>query len=229
MLSMRSADFASTDGYPVGVMLGAAALALLFSVTIQQVTHAVTMAHEGGHALIGTLVGGRLKNVTLGENGSGATDIPVPSWLGHILTALAGYLGPSGFGLVGVGLLKSGNPAEVLWVTIVLLTVLLWFFGNLALVVKVVALGGFLILVEHYGNPGLQMIVVLTWVWWLLIGAVVDAVNLVGITVSGDSGSDAHHLFQSTWIPGPIWALLFVAGTLAALVFGGSTLLGMTA
>jgi hypothetical protein len=215
--------------YPQVSIVVAAVLALLLSVAGHAATHAVTMAHEGGHALVGVLMGGKLQNVTFSPQQRGATRVSVPGWLGDILTDLAGYLGPSMFGLIGVGLLKSGNPAEVLWVTIVLLAMLLFFSGNFLIVAKVVAFGGFLLVVEHYGSAPVQEIVVLTWVWWLLIGAVVDVFELIRITVSGDDSSDAYHLFQSTWIPGPIWGLVFLAGTVAALYAGGTTLLGMAA
>src|SRR5213595_2294358 len=87
--------------------LTAAFLAWLLAVPLYVVTQFVaTVAHEGGHALV-------------------ATDAGEPPWLFAIFIGMAGYLGPSTFGLLAVALLIRGLNDAVLWASIGFLLLML--------------------------------------------------------------------------------------------------------
>src|ERR1700760_2700542 len=103
----------SVPGYVWTTGVVAAVLALpLWRVSL----YAITVAHEGGHALIGLLFGGKLgkKKIHLFPDGGGVTYIENKG-VGRVLMLLAGYLGPSAVGYAGAELLVHDvSPGTVL-------------------------------------------------------------------------------------------------------------------
>src|SRR5690348_7286751 len=83
--------------------MGAAALLIvMFRYVWHIARNAVTIAHEGGHALVALLCGRRLAGVRLHSDTSGVTvSYGKPRGLGMILTVAAGYVTPSLLGLGG--------------------------------------------------------------------------------------------------------------------------------
>src|ERR1700712_2895612 len=72
--------------------------------------HTITVAHEGGHAMFGVLLGQKVKGVRV-TAGGGVTKLPPKMpWLADLIITLAGYLGPSALGLGGAFLLLRGQP-----------------------------------------------------------------------------------------------------------------------
>ncbi len=74
------------------------------------------MAHEGAHATVHSATGRRVVRVTLSSNGEGAT-FSTGSGRG-ILGGVAGYLGPSAFGLAAAELIRVGHAVALLWAAI---------------------------------------------------------------------------------------------------------------
>jgi hypothetical protein len=70
-------------------------------------THAITIAHEGGHAMVGSLFGLVVQRIRVNTGGNGGTSFRPGNddWLAWVMAALAGYLGPSLFGLAGAWML----------------------------------------------------------------------------------------------------------------------------
>ena len=66
------------------------------------------MAHEGAHALVGFFLFRSVRGVTLYSDGTGATEISPTTGFGAIPIALAGYVGPSAFGLGAAKLIEPG-------------------------------------------------------------------------------------------------------------------------
>jgi len=61
-------------------------------------THAITIAHEGAHAMFGSLAGLFVKKITLERGGGGGTSFsrPPKEWglFQTLISVMAGYLGP---------------------------------------------------------------------------------------------------------------------------------------
>jgi hypothetical protein len=213
---------------------GTGLLALALVVVLRPVvSHTTTTAHEGGHALFVVMLGGRLHGVRVDRDNSGLTTYSGIRGLDRFLVALAGYLAPSMFGLLGAALLVSGEAAAVLVMSLVLLGLLLLTIRNVFGALVVSALVGLVWWTLSDGSTGLQEIVAFTWVWVLLISGVVDVLGLRGIRRAmrqagdRDRSSDAYQLGRMTLLPGALWVLFFLLATLAALVLGGSMLLGV--
>ncbi len=211
---------------PAVVMSGI--LGLVLGTFLYEAAQAVTMAHEGAHAIFAVLAGGKLRGIRLHPGGGGVTHFEGVGWLGRILASFVGYVGPTLFGLLGAALVRTGQPASVLWATLVLLVLLLFTMNNLNGFVKVLLFGGLVAAICRYGSSDVQVFAALTWVWWLLIGAVVGVLKLASIVQSGQGSTDAHNLRALTWIPATVWVLVFLTGTVAGLLTGAGILLGLS-
>ena len=102
-------------------LLEEAALVPLYVVT----QFVATVAHEGGHALVATVLFQKVRSIRLYRNAGGGTDAGEPPWLFAIFIGMAGYLGPSTFGLLAVALLIRGLNDAVLWASIGFLLLML--------------------------------------------------------------------------------------------------------
>jgi len=88
--------------------------------------NAITIAHEGGHALLAVLTGRRLRGIRLHSDTSGLTlSAGRPSGPRMMLTLLAGYIAPSLVGLGGAWLLGGNRIMLLLWLAVILLLVML--------------------------------------------------------------------------------------------------------
>lgn len=216
----------------VVVLAGILAL-LITTVGWPTLRHIIGMAHLGGYATAGSLVGGRVGSLKLGR-GRGLPKYDYPGRrLSKAVIALAGYTGPPAFGLLGSFLLVKGQVEAVLWVSLVLLFLLLvsvanW-FGRLAVILTGVALWA----IARYAPDGLRELFAVTWVWFLLIGGVAHIVDLRRIrrTMKADKKpdkeSDVMKLWQLAWVPPPIGVALFWLLSVAALVLGAGIMLGL--
>ena len=184
------------------------------------VEHFQAMAHEGAHALVGSVMGFGIKGVTLSGETRGETEYLRAPDTGprRTLTRFVGYLGPSGFGLCAAKLIESGYVVAVLWIAIVLLGVLLLLIRKSFAIISVPAVIVLLALVIRHAHDGLEEVIVYGMTWLLLISGVRVAV------ADGAGAGDAGNLSRTTHIPSQIWALLWLGGTLLAVVVGGKWL-----
>jgi hypothetical protein len=203
------------------VVLGALLLAVLLVSSLWFVVgHAITIAHEGGHALGAILVGSRVTGVRLNRDRTGLTQSGITTWLASLPFLAVGYVAPSLFGLAGAFVLARGRADVVLWASIALLGLLLTATRNLFGWVSIVVTGLLLYLAAVKASPGLEALAACTWVWLLLVG------GLVHIVQHGRRGADHAALRKKTWIPALLWAFLFTFVALAAIVAAVSLLLG---
>lgn len=216
------------------LVIGTGLLALLAMVALWGISkHTITIAHEGGHAMFASGTGGRVHSVKLERTGDGVTRSADASKTAGIFVSLAGYLGPSLFGLLGALLLSQGKTVAVLWLTLAFLVLMLLQIANVFGFLSVIATGAVVYLVARYASSGVQTVFAYTWIWFLLMGGTKSVVELhaarrVGSrTGKPDKGSDAVVLRQSTRVPAPLWVGFFFLATLAALFFGGAILFGM--
>ena len=194
-------------------------IVVAFELTWMIVRHIVVMAHEGAHAIFASLSGRGVESIKLKLNGDGAT---TPKRGGGVSSTaaigVAGYVGPSVFGLGAAELIQSGYILSMFWVALALLIVLLlavrWSFGF----VTVFLAGALAFFIAKYMPAHTQVIAAYVIAWLLLLS---------GIRVIIDHGlraQDAKILRDATHIPRLIWSGLWLAGALAALFIGGRML-----
>jgi hypothetical protein len=212
---------------PTGTAWSAALVAWIAAVPLWRFTrYTITIAHEGGHTLLGVLLGAGVGRVTVDRGGGGGTQFRnrMP-WLVDLVVTLGGYLGPSAVGLGGVALLLHGRPYWVLWCSLGLLALIVLKVRTLVGVAAVVGTGALLFWVARHGSEAVVTGFAHGWVWFLLIGGVRQISTLFQVTRAGDPTSDVAVLSRLTWLPGVIWLGVFWAGTMVALVWGGALLL----
>ena len=189
---------------------------------------AVTIAHEGGHALAASAVGVRVKHIQIHANGDGGTAFANLDSPGRdFLTTVAGYLAPPLFGTAGAILLSTGRVRAVLWLSLVLVAAGLWLAKGRFSVGAMVALGGVLFLVIRYAGAGAQTFFTYTWIWFLLIGGIRTVLILSDLRAEAkDTSSDAFVLGRLTSLPAAVFVGFFAVVSFAALVAGGLIMAG---
>jgi peptidase M50B-like protein len=202
-------------------LVGLAALVVVFLPFLWPlVEHFNVMAHEGAHAVVGSIMGFGIKVVKLDVESRGETAYLNAPETGprRTLTRFVGYLGPSGFGLCAAKLIETGHAVAALWIAIMLLVLLLFLIRKSFAIISVPAAIALLALVVRDAHDGVEEVVVYGMTWLLLLSGVRVAV------AHGAGAGDADNLRRTTGIPRLIWALLWLAGTLLAVGVGGKWL-----
>ncbi|MQY13597.1 hypothetical protein SRB5_37470 [Streptomyces sp. RB5] len=210
----------------IGATAAVALLAVLTGTPWRLLRNAVTIAHEGGHALVALLTGRQLTAIRLHSDTSGLTvSRGKPHGPGMVLTAAAGYTAPSLLGLAGAWLLASNHITALLWGAVLLLAAMLIMIRNAYGVLSVVLTGAAFFLVSWFAGPDVQAAFAYWSVWFLLIGGVRPVQELQRKRARGRApSSDADQLARLTHAPATLWVFLFYAVSLGALA-GGATLL----
>jgi hypothetical protein len=187
----------------------------------------ITIAHEGGHALVAVLAGRRLRGIRLHSDTSGLTVTKGrASGPGMVFSLLAGYLTPSLLGVVGALLLSAGRVTLMLWVTLLLLLAMLVMIRNVYGGLAVVVVGAIVFAVSWYASLTVQSGFAYAGVWFLLLGGVRPVGELQRLRRRGHApDSDADQLAGVTHVPALFWVGFFGLVNLAALAFGGYLLL----
>ncbi len=213
--------------YLLVVLTAAAALAVVIERRFWQLfRNAITIAHEGGHALVAVLCGRRLRSIRLHSDTSGLTVTRGrPTGLGMVLTLMAGYLFPSLIGLGGAILLAAHRITLGLWIFICLLLLMLFMIRNLYGALAVIVTGGVAFIVSWYASSQVQAVFAYFAVWLLLIGGVRPLFELAGQRRRREvHGSDVDQLAGLTHVAGIIWLGVFTAVTGIVLALGVSLL-----
>lgn len=189
---------------------------------------ASVVAHEGGHALVARLLSQPVMSIRFDRHGGGVTATRAdPPWLAQVPIALAGYLGPSLFGLLAAWLLIRGAAVMVLWASVAFLTIMLLVVRGLLGWLLVPVLMAAILWVALTVEDPLQTWLTYVWVWFLLIAGVQEMLLLMTTKAYKVDASDPAQLRRLTLLPSAAWAFLLLAGTVAALVYGGVMLLGI--
>jgi hypothetical protein len=189
--------------------------------------HVVTVAHEGGHAVVAVLAGRRLSGIRLHSDTSGLTvSRGRPTGLGMVMTLLAGYTAPALVGLGAAWVLAQGRPVALLWGVLLLLALLLLQIRNLfgLWVVLVCGLGAFA--VTWWASAEVQQWAAWTLTWFLLLGAPRAVLELARSRRSSRGTSDPDQLARLTRVPAVLWVFGFVVVTVGAAVLASRMLLG---
>jgi hypothetical protein len=193
----------------------------------------ITIAHEGGHALVSVLSGRKLDGIRLHPDSSGVTySRGRRTGPGLVLTAAAGYVMPSLLGAGAAALLAERHLTAMLWLALMLLAATFLairnVFGAVAVLITAVAVFA----VSYYAPPAVQAGFAYLAAWFLLFGGVRPVLELArgrrrNLTRSPQAwtrGSDADQLARMTGVPAGLWVALFALVALAALAVGASLL-----
>jgi hypothetical protein len=186
---------------------------------------AITVVHEGGHAVAAILAGRKVTAVHLRSDASGVTlHRGSLSWTARVITAAAGFPAPGVVGAVGAWLIADhhvtwwlaaltglGLAMAVLWVRNL--------FGVAVMAVWLAGLGWLL----RWGTAGGDALVGAVIAWYLSLGGLRAAAELFR-----DHGpSDAADLGRLIRLPAVVGKVLFVAiatggvACCATLLFSG--------
>jgi hypothetical protein len=176
------------------------------------------MAHEGAHAATGSLLGFSPSGVELNPDATGGTSFSAMHGPRAIVIGAIGYLGPSLFGLGAAKLIETGHVTAVLWFAVLLLVFLLFLIRKSFGMISVPAAIALLAVVMRYTHNGLEEFIVYGITWLLLLSGVRTAI------ADGAKAGDAARLSTMTHLPRQFWALLWLIGTLLAVVIGGKWL-----
>ena len=199
----------------------ALALALIIPRQVWPVTrNVVTIAHEGAHAFVALCCGRRLDGIRLHSDTSGVTiSAGKPTGIGMVLTAAAGYVGPSLLGLGAAAVLNTGHATAMLLGVLVLLIAMLIMIRNAYGALIVLVVGALTYAVLAYTPPTVQSAFAYLLVWFLVLASPRPVRELQGHRKAGNAAeSDADQLAALTGIPGFAWVVLFALITIAVII-----------
>jgi hypothetical protein len=179
----------------------------------------VTLVHEAGHAGVAVLTGRRLNGIRLHTDTSGLTvSSGKPRGPGMIATAAAGYLAPAVLGLVSIVLAESDRTAWTLYAGLATMALMLAFIRNWFGLLVVAAVGAAVALLIWRAPADVQDFTARTFAWFLLIAAPRATVDLWSHRRRARTRTtDADVLARLTVLPAPVWNVVFLVLTVAAL------------
>ncbi len=187
----------------------------------------VTIAHEGGHAVVGLLAGRRLAGIRLHSDTSGLTVTRGrPSGPGMVAMLMAGYLAPAALGLVAAVMLLNGYALGLMWVCALGLGLMLLQIRNFHGFAVVIAAIAILVVVSWYAPIPVQALFAYLLTWILLFAAPRPVIELARQRQRARTpNSDPDQLARLTRVPAGGWLMLFLAANCAGLVVGTAVLL----
>ena len=214
-------------------LTAAVAFVVVASHRIWQVSrNVVTLAHEGGHAVVSIASGRRLDGIRLHSDTSGVTSSRgKPYGLGLILTTAAGYVFPSLLGLGAAWLLAVRHATFLLWLVLLLLAAAFIAIRNAYGFLAVLATAVVVFAVSRFASLRAQELFAYLFAWFLLFGGVRPIFELQrrrrrgGGRASGALASDADQLALLTGVPGGAWVFTFAVVAIGALIAGTFLLL----
>jgi hypothetical protein len=209
----------------IGLTAVAALVVVLTTPAWRLAGKVITIAHEGGHALVSVLSGRRLDGIRLHSDSSGVTySRGRGTGPGLVLTAAAGYVMPSLLGAGAAWLLAERHLTAMLWLTLALLAATFLAIRNLYGALAVLVTAGGVFVVSYYATPAVQAGFAYLAAWFLLFGGLRPVVELArgswGRRRRWTRGSDADQLARLTGAPASLWVTLFLLVALCALVLG---------
>ena len=188
----------------------------------------ITIAHEGGHALVSVLSGRRLDGIRLHSDSSGVTySRGRRTGPGLVLTAAAGYVMPSLLGAGAAWLLAERHLTAMLWLALVLLAATFLAVRNLFGALAVLVTAGGVFAVSYYAVPAVQAGFGYLAAWFLLLGGMRPALELTRARRRGSRArlSDADQLARLTGVSSGVWVAMFILICTAALALGARLLI----
>ena len=230
----------------IGVTGLAALLIVLDAGSWRLAGKVITIAHEGGHALVSVLSGRRLEGIRLHADSSGVTySRGKRHGPGLVLTAAAGYPTPALLGAGAAALLAARHQAALLWLALLLLAATFLAIRNAFGVLAVLATAGAVFAVSYFAPAAVQAGFAYLAAWFLLLGGMRPALELAHRQRRGPRGphgpggprgprgprprgsrgsragfSDADQLARLTGVSRGVWVTAFILVCTAALALG---------
>jgi len=212
----------------VGVTGLAALLIVLNAGSWRLAGQVITIAHEGGHALVSVLSGRRLEGIRLHADSSGVTySRGKRHGPGLVLTAAAGYLTPSLLGAGAAALLAARHQTALLWLALLLLAATFLAIRNAFGVLAVLVTAGAVFAVSYFATAAVQAGFAYLAAWFLLLGGMRPALELTRSRRARPRAglSDADQLARLTGVSRGAWVALFILICAAALALGARLLI----
>ncbi|MBC6460414.1 M50 family metallopeptidase [Actinomadura sp. HBU206391] len=186
----------------------------------------VTIAHEGGHALVALMFGRKLDGIRLHSDTSGVTvSRGKPTGAGMVFTAIAGYTTPPLLGLAFAVLLSADRITLMLWASLALLGAMLILIRNAYGVFTVVGTGAVIFAVSWLGDANVQAGFAYLAAWFLLLAGARPVIELQRMRSRHQAPrSDADQLAYLTGVPGLAWVGMFALIALLSLLAGAQLL-----
>ena len=207
----------------VGVTGLAALLVVLNAGSWRLAGKVITIAHEGGHALVSVLSGRRLEGIRLHADSSGVTySRGRRRGPGLVLTSSAGYVTPSLLGVGAAALLATRHQSALLWLALLLLAVTFLAVRNAFGALAVLATAAGLFVISYFASAAVQAGFAYLAAWFLLLGGMRPALELTHRRRrSPRSGlSDADLLARLTGVSRHVWVAAFLLVCTVALALG---------
>ena len=192
----------------------------------------VTLAHEGGHAVVSVASGRRLDGIRLHSDTSGVTSSRGRNHgIGLVLTTAAGYVTPSLLGVGAACLVAVHHATFLLWLVLLLLAAAFVAIRNAYGFLSVLATALLIFVVSRFASLRAQEVFAYLFAWFLLFGGIRPIFELQrrrrrGVAGSGGAlSSDADQLALLTGVPGGAWIFLFALVAFASLIAGAFLLL----
>ncbi|MGW6503194.1 M50 family metallopeptidase [Nonomuraea angiospora] len=210
------------DPWVVGVSALAAFVLVGFRMPWQVTRGLITIAHEGGHALMALVTRRKLEGIRLHSDTSGVTlTRGRPTGPGMVLTALAGYVAPPLLGLAAAWLTEMGHITLLIWSVLLFLVCMLLLIRNLYGALILLATGGAVFALIMYAPAEVQQVVALVAVWILLFGGIRPIIELQRKRLRRQArDSDADQLARLTFLPGGFYVFFFFVVSVASAAFG---------
>ena len=202
----------------IGVTALAALLLVLNAGSWRLAGKVITIAHEGGHALVSLLSGRRLDGIRLHADSSGVTySRGKRHGPGLVLTAAAGYVTPPLLGAGAAALLAARHQTALLWLALVLLAATFLAVRNAFGALAVLATAAGVFAVSYFASAAVQAGFAYLAAWFLLLGGMRPALELTRRRGSRAGLSDADQLARLTGVSRTVWVALFLLICTAAL------------
>ncbi|MEV4563555.1 M50 family metallopeptidase [Nonomuraea sp. NPDC049419] len=210
------------DPWVVGVSALAALVIVGFRMPWQVSRGLITIAHEGGHAVMALLTRRKLEGIRLHSDTSGVTlTRGRPTGPGMVLTAMAGYVAPPLLGLGAAWLTEQGHITLLIWGVLLLLVCMLLLIRNLYGALILLVTGGAVFALIMYAPAEVQQVVALVAAWFLLFGGIRPIIELQRKRRRRQArDSDADQLARLTILPGGFYVFFFLLVALVSMVFG---------
>jgi Peptidase M50B-like len=197
----------------------------------------ITIAHEGGHALVSVLSGRRLEGIRLHADSSGVTySRGKRRGPGLVLTAAAGYVTPPLLGAGAALLLAERHVTAMLWLALALLGATFLAVRNAFGAAAVLATAAGVFAISYLASAAVQAGFAYLAAWFLLFGGIRPVLELPRgrcrasrrSRPSRGDVSDADQLARLTGISSGIWVALFVVVSAVALALGARLLISVS-
>jgi hypothetical protein len=203
---------------------GIAALLVVLAGSSWRVTrNVITIAHEGGHALVSLLCGRRLEGIRLHSDTSGETySRGRRTGPGAVLTAAAGYVAPPLLGAGSAWLLATRHVTAMLWLALVLLAATFLAIRNAYGILAVLVTAGAVLAVSAMASADVQAGFAYTCSWFLLLGGARAVYELSRRRLPG---TDAGQLARLTGVPAGLWVFAFAVIAVGTMALGARLLI----